>query len=622
MKLSTLGFLAFLGFSSALLPLVTRAALLDHESLNVKELSQSPYWLKLGHYLKKPARGMVSTVRAGDFFLAANGKTDPYAELQATINRLYSQNAELAQSTQCQYPARYTWLESLQGRQVTLACPELETWRQVLDPAGMTLVFPTAFMNNPSSMFGHTLLRVDAKDQTRHKELVAFAINFAAEPEEEDNAALYAFKGLVGSYPGRFTVMPYYRKVREYNDMESRDIWEYQLNLSEDEVNLVLLHLWEMREATFDYYFLDENCSYQLLALLELARDDLSLIADFPLQAIPSDTVETLAKNGLLNEPKYRAAFGTRLLHQADEIDPALFNAALMAKQGDYPSAEEFTPTQRAAILEFAYEWLNFELYEQGLERDSTAKRLTQLLRQRSQITLPSPFSAVPQPQMSPEQGHASARIGVGLQTNKRATDKATFEWRAAYHDLLDSQAGFIPGAQISFLDTQLSIDTEQQIKVDRLYLLDAMALAPSNRVFDSLAWNVRAGFDRKTMNDKQASRWFIQGGTGKAWGRSDKLHAYSLLATSISHGALTNYDLSLGLGIEAGLLYQVVDNHRVGIQGQYLTLIDSPAAQDATATASWHWAFNRHWALRSQAEYQHWHTEDVSAKLTAYFYY
>lgn len=622
MKLSTVGFIIFFSFYASFFSFKANASAVDLDRLNMTELASDPYWLKLGHYLTKPLRGPVSTVRQGDFFLSAVGKTDPYAELTATIDRLYSHDPEEAQTTQCKYPARFTWLESLQGRSVTLDCPELEKWREVLEPEGMTLVFPTAFMNNPSSMFGHTLLRVDAKNQTRNKELVAFAINFAAEPEEDDNPALFAFKGFIGSYPGQFTVMPYYRKVREYNDMESRDIWEYKLNLTEGEVNRVLLHLWEMRHAEFDYYFLDENCSYQLLALLELARDDLFLIKDFPLQAIPSDTVETLAKNGLLEPPKYRPAFGTRLMHQANEIEPSLFDAAVKAKQGEYPSPDQYTPAQRAAILELAYEWLNFELYDQALERQSTAKRLTQLLLQRSRITVESPFSPVAVPPVSPEQGHASARMGLGLQTNKHAANKVTLEWRPAYHDLLDSQAGFIPGAQISFLDTQVSIDREDNAKLDRFYFLDAMALAPSNKVFDSLAWNVRVGFDRKPMAHKQAGRWFAQGGTGKAWGRSDKLHAYSLLATSISHGELTDHDVTAGLGIEAGLLQQVTDHHRVGLQAQYLTLIEASANQDASVTASWHWSFNRNLALRSQVQYQHWHTEDTSAKITAYLYY
>ncbi|GAK88008.1 putative outermembrane protein [Vibrio ponticus] len=492
----------------------------------------------------------------------------------------------------------------------------------MLDPQGMTLVFPTAFMNNPSSMFGHTLLRIDAKDQTRHKELVAFAINFAAEPQTQDNAALYAIKGLVGSYPGRFTVMPYYRKVREYNDIESRDIWEYKLKLNEQEVERILLHLWEMQRAEFDYYFLDENCSYQLLALLELARDDLQLINQFPLHAIPSDTVEALNNADLLERPAYRESFGTRLLHQANEIDPELFDAAVRAKQGEFPTDKQYSEDERAAILEFAYEWLNFELYDLGLERDPTAKRLTELLYQRSRIKVDSPFSEVPTPQISPEKGHASARAGLGYQYSDTYGSMMTFEGRIAYHDLLDSQQGFIPGAKISFLDTQLSVDEQGTSRLDRFYLIDAMALAPSNQVFDSLAWNARIGYDRMPNEGKLQSRWFGQGGYGKAWGDAESLHFYGLLSAEISGGELTDYDATIGGGVEAGLIYQIAQHHRIGMQGQYLALVDSDAEQNAKATASWHWQIDRNFALRSEVSYLHWGEEEVSGKLNAYLYF
>jgi len=36
--------------------------------------------------------------------------------------------------------------------------------------------------------------------------------------------------------------MPYYLKVREYNDMENRDVWEYELNLSPEEIDRLLMH--------------------------------------------------------------------------------------------------------------------------------------------------------------------------------------------------------------------------------------------------------------------------------------------------------------------------------------------------------------------------------------------
>ncbi|OHY93669.1 hypothetical protein BI375_18710 [Vibrio rotiferianus] len=590
--------------------------------IDLQQLSEEPYWLKLGHYLPATLSDYKSTVDSEAFFLSVDGKTNPEAELNATFNAFYNADDTTKAEMRCRYPARFTWLEQQQDRVAILNCPEMNDWKEVLAPAGMTLVFPTAFMNNPSSMFGHTLLRIDAKDQTRHKELVAFAVNFAAEPQTNDNAALYALKGLAGSYPGRFTVMPYYRKVREYNDIESRDIWEYKLKLSEDEVNRVLLHLWEMQTAEFDYYFIDENCSYQLLALLELARDDLSLVADFPAHAIPSDTVSTLADSHLLDEPEYRAAFGTRLLHQSNEIDEDLFQAAIKAKQGEYPSAAKFTDEERAAILEFAYEWLNYELYDDGLERDPTAKQLTQLLYQRSRIKADSPFSPVEVPKVSPEKGHASARVGLSYQYNDGATNRTLFHWRAAYHDLLDSQAGFIPGAKISFLDTTLSIDQASNARLENFQLLDAMALAPGNRVFDSLAWNIRGGFDRMPAESKLAGRWFAQGGAGKAWGESDKLHLYTLFSLDASAGELTKYDLTVGSGVEAGVLWQATHNHRLALQGQYLYLFDSLVDQNAKATASWNWALSRNWAIRSEVEYQHWSRENTTAKLTGYFYY
>lgn len=598
------------------------SSIVNATEFDIDRLAQDSYWLKLGHYLPGFLSGYKSTIDNASFFISPEGKYSPTKELQATITKLYSQDKRIAEQAQCRYPARYFWLESLQGRQAVLSCPELETWQNIIDPEGLTLVFPTAFMNNPSSMFGHTLLRIDAKDQTRHKELVAFAVNFAAEPDSQDNPAQFAIKGLIGQYPGRFAIMPYHMKVREYNDIESRDIWEYKLKLSPQEVERIMLHLWEMQNAEFDYYFLDENCSYQLLSLIELARQDLALTKHFSVQAIPSDTVRILAESDLLDSPEYRAAFGTRLLHQANEIDDQLFLAVEKATKGDYPNQEDYSDTQRAAILELAYEWLNFQLYDQGLERNPTAKRLTEILYQRSKIQVASPFSPVKKPLVSPEQGHASARLGLSYQYWDSKNNQTTLEWRAAYHDLLDSQQGFVAGAQINFLDTQLSIDNVGSTRLDRFYLFDAMALAPSNKVFDSWSWNVRTGFDRQPVSKATSERWFAQGGYGKSWGASDKTHFYTLASGELNGGEITHYDFTLGLGIEAGALFQIHPKHRLGIQGQYLALIDSEDSNHSDVNISWNWSFNQHFALRTQVNYQQWQSEDIGAKITGFIYY
>ena len=113
-------------------------------------------------------------------------------------------------------------------------------------------------------------------------------------------------------FAGVFAMLPYYMKVREYSDLENRDLWEYELDFSPEEVERVLRHAWELLPAYFEYYFFDENCSYHLLALLQVARPELDLTAPFRLWALPVDTVRVLTSEpGLVRRIVYRPANST-----------------------------------------------------------------------------------------------------------------------------------------------------------------------------------------------------------------------------------------------------------------------------------------------------------------------
>ena len=590
-----------------------------------KNLAQSSYWLQLGHYRSAILSDWKSEVDAAEFFLSANGKIDPEAELQATINAFNGKdlNKEQTKAVICQFPARFNWLKSkVDNHWGELDCSELQRWKTVIDPAGITLVFPTAFMNNPSSMFGHTLLRIDAKDQTRNKELVAFAVNFAADPDAHDNAATYAYKGIVGSYPGRFSLMPYYRKVREYNDLESRDIWEYKLNFTPEEVDRVLLHLWELQSAYFDYYFIDENCSYQLLSLLQLAREDVDLTSEFTMHAIPADTVAALRDHHLLQEPNYRPAFGTKLFHYSEQLSNTELSIARAIMEGQAIELDDYSESKKAAILEIAYEWLNFEFYDQGLSRDIVAPLTTKLLIERSKIKLRSPFSQPEIPIISPDQGHASSRIGLSAISTDNDDSRYSLSYRLAYHDLLDQSAGFIPGAQISFLDLEASMSNVGNSRIEQLYVIDAMALPTDNRIFDSWSWNLRIGFDRQPNLLKQSGHWFTQGGYGKSIGDPNHLQAYVLGSFELNGGEITNNDLKIGFGSELGAIWQLNANNKVGIMANVMYLPDSDVDYHYKVGLDWNWSVARNWALRSKLSHNKWRAEDTMAKLTLFHYF
>ncbi|HBZ93219.1 MAG TPA: hypothetical protein DEO91_05800, partial [Pseudomonas sp.] len=129
----------------------------------VEQLAADPYWIALGHYETGKLGGWRSYVDDDDFFLAKNGDSDPAAELQATLEALY-QPAELGdRHPQCIYPARTRWLKAqLQLNDLPNPdCAEYRNWIADVNPHSTVLVFPAAYLNSPSSMFGHTLLRID-----------------------------------------------------------------------------------------------------------------------------------------------------------------------------------------------------------------------------------------------------------------------------------------------------------------------------------------------------------------------------------------------------------------------------------------------------------------------------
>ena len=201
-------------------------------------------------------------------------------------------------------------------------CTELKEWLGQIKPYKATLIYATDFMGNPSSMFGHTLLRLDPKDQAELN-LVSYALNYAATVEGEQSWS-YAWKGLTGQYPGEYSLMPYYRKVKEYGDFESRDLWEYELSLNPEQTEFLVKHIWEMKHVQFPYYFVQDNCAYRLLGLIDLVRPDLNLKQQFKAVAIPVETVKAMDEVQLIKDVVYRPALETQLLAQSRQHGHAL----------------------------------------------------------------------------------------------------------------------------------------------------------------------------------------------------------------------------------------------------------------------------------------------------------
>lgn len=558
-------FLRRLGLACALL-LAALAQGTELEALHAKAdalaLADTPYWrLLLRYQTTRTPTGWRSEARSAHYFLSSEGREHPRQELHALLDALHAPSPQPEKdAAACRFPARRAWLEQqLQFQSPATPCPALAEWKAAINPAQATLVFAADYLNNPSSMFGHTFLRLDAPEQTEDTRLLAYAVNYAANADTS-NPFSFAWNGLTGGYPGVFSLMPYYDKVKEYSDLENRDLWEYQLAFTPVELQRLLDHLWELRSVEFPYYFLTRNCSFQLLSLFEVARPGLELSDAFPVQAIPSDTVRrVLAEPGLSRKLVYRAAAERRLLQDARD-NPRAVNRAARQLAAQPALATGLTPQEEAAALEAAYDYRYYQ-FVAGAQAGDARQDLRRLLLRRAALDVPAQRTPPTRPAIDPAGGHPTARLALGA-GNARDAAYTTLRLRPAYHDLLDPPGGYRRGGHIDFLDTELRIDDDRQtVRLERLTIVDIDSLASWDDFFRPWSWFLGFGYRQAAVDshgrfatDTSHGVAFFDGGAGASLG-DERMECYLLAAAALEAGPSLDNGWRMGAGPRAGCL-------------------------------------------------------------------
>lgn len=526
------------------------------------ELWTHDHWLNLVHYKAGALPGSwKSATDDPRFFLADDGATAPRNELRATLAAFTAPVTLADEHAQCRFVARLDWLR----RHLDLgdlpqpACAAYQAFRLQVQAQHAVLVFPSYYLNSPSSMFGHTLLRLDPDEAGGGSEYLSFAVNFGAIVDPGDNSLFFAFNGLTGRYPGQFEVDHYYKKIREYNTGENRDIWEYPLNLTPAETERLVQHLWELKGVRFAYYFFDENCSYRILELLEIARPGLDLTRGFPMTAIPIDTVRAVQDAGLIQGKLFRPSQGTVLRQRLAVIPKTLHetvielsNEPARLDDGSLPSLD---PQTRARLIVAAYKYLRFT--QTGAARDPVvAKHSFQLLQalRRHADQIGQDDRADVALSTSPELGHGSRRLAAGV-WNEDRLDYLTLGLRLSLHSLQENRNGFPLGAQINLGNFDLRVEEDGDADLNRLDVVDILSLSPRDAFFKPLSWSIQTGIDRQWTGGSEHRVAQVNGGIGatRTLGAGNLLYGLTTARLEYNHGYAAPAQPAVGL--RAGLL-------------------------------------------------------------------
>lgn len=252
-------------------------------------LQNSPQWHSLLHlYNNKPE------IKDPNFFIS-NNYTDPKTELELTLKAL----AEHPEQVICRFPARAYWLTTkLNIPEFNYAkCSELTSFTNRAPLDDLSLVFASENITQASSMMGHSLLKISGENYLKiHTE---HAITFYTELNDTNFPKL-VFESLITGKKGFYTLTPYQTLKNNYLFNEQRNIWEYRLQLSDFEKKLIHLHLFELKNISFNYVFHSFNCStldYNILAVIHpeiQAQRDLWVT---PLDAVKAINHEAYIKN-------------------------------------------------------------------------------------------------------------------------------------------------------------------------------------------------------------------------------------------------------------------------------------------------------------------------------------
>jgi len=597
-------------------------------------LYEQRYWSLLLHYRENLGGGYTSEVDDPGFFMAPTGKTDPRAELEATLAKFFSDElvGRSRQPAQCAFVARYHWLKSELAfddrRLPPQACERFQSWFAEMNAQSITLIFASAFLNNPSSMFGHTFLRLDQKGQTEQTRLLAYTINYAAEVTTENTFA-FAILVMLGGFKGYFSTIPYYIKVQEYRDFENRDIWEYRLNLSSEQITRMLMHAWELGNAYFDYFFFKENCSYHILSLLEVADPRLRLTDRFIAWTVPADTVRVIAQySDLVADIAYRPSRSTQirrkraLLSEAEDLwARRLIDVLSAAGQEEF---RQLPPGRQTFVLDFATDYLRYRSATAPADEAAPYRdRQRALLITRSQIKIPSTDTPILPFTDRPELGHSTSRVGLGGGWRQDEFFEE-LSVRAGYHDLLDPDTGFTSGAQIELMSFSLRhYDRRDQSRLERFKLADIVSLTPMDALFKSPSWKISAGYETVNRQDcRYCGNANLNGGIGLAaethWLRHEIYFTFAELDANYSHAFDENH--RIGGGGTVGALVDLTERWRVLLSTTYLRY---PLGEDSD---DWRVSFQQPFTLQKdlalRLEFNHLDRHDNEAVLSVQVYF
>lgn len=524
-------------------------------------LSDQQGWRRLLHF---PVGASESEIVAGRFFLAPTGDRDAGAELDATLAAAYAPVGEDPNDhALCKYPARIAFLaEALDWTPPDAPdCSRFRLWSGDGDFTGARLMFAAGDLTSPASFFGHILMRfTDEASQDEAIGLFDSSINFGAVTNEDDSQLVYMARGLLGGYLSAYSHTTYFEHHHSYSDVEQRTVWDYQLNLTQEQVDFLVNHSWELQDARWRYFFLTENCAYEFARLMELAVGE-PFLPNSKIWSTPLDVFETASKlrgadgQPLLGEVRkvpsrqedFRAAFAT--------LSPPEKSALRRLINTGEALGDNLSQAERTRVLDAASQYIVFAQNRARNEEEIAEVQGLRLDVVRQRLALPAGLSVdtdAAERGKPPHLGNSSSMVRVIPLENSQLGTGVEVNFRPAFTDFLVLPQGNLPYSELRIGDIAFLL-REDQVTLRRLDLLSLATVAPSPTdvgLDKQRALRVRFGAEDQSLSCTDCLVGFAEVGMGRSIPLTSSLVAAGFVDARIEIGGSEGRAGKVGPGL------------------------------------------------------------------------
>lgn len=445
------------------------------------KLWEQPYWQRLLHYDPHTLfSGGSSDAVSENFFLSKSRlpKAELIAGIQAMFFPLLSKEAALTHF-QCRFIARFHWLkEKLEIPDTVLpsvACSQFDDWASLESIESIEILFSGAQMGNPATMFGHGLLRIRRSYihgfQSLH--LLDDTVSFAAHVDDPDNIIV---NGITGGFDGSYQVKEFHHYRNMYGDLESRDLWAYDLRISHDGIRRLMWHLWELAyDVRFNYYFFTKNCTYRLAELLEIAYPEKTFVPRHILKYPSLRLIRDINKAQIDGKPlvtkisyipSIAVTLQSRLNKLTDHERNFLDRAAQDPNMLKSSFFQEFSAERQNFIFDTLLQLLRYR--KQVLQRPNATKLWQETLAIRATMSVPARSTPQKIVVASPEKDPPPSRAKIF----HSSLGENGIGYAFYYHDLLRGDSpNYLTNFQLIVFSVE-AFQNENSYKIKQLTLL------------------------------------------------------------------------------------------------------------------------------------------------------